>query len=386
MREASCANQDEQRKKCGMRLSVVRIGAAVVCVSALTGWASAGEAYWSYGSSYRAVGLPPVGAGSFDIKGDVLADGRIVAVTGRTIYLERGVGVGAFDAVATLDPAQVGAGTDPSFIRVSPDGNSIAVGGGFNKPVAVFSRSALGTAEAPTMLSGGAAAYFNVAHYDAEWADSTHLAMTAADFGSPAFVSLLDVTSSTAAPVNPVVIRNIGGSSSGISFDAAGNLYTGNGFDYDDGSGAATGEIRAFTPSMWSSPEGADFEAAGIVIGRALSAASMSFDLEGNLFVGGGDFGGESGSVDVIHFSAILDALAGNGPIDPSDLADLRRLDPLGTGLGYFGTAYNAVTGELYVTDGGAWYAAVPGPAGAGVLALFSLALGARRRRDEATF
>ncbi|VAX41401.1 hypothetical protein MNBD_PLANCTO03-2172, partial [hydrothermal vent metagenome] len=126
---------------------------------------------------------------------------------------------------------------------------------------------------------------------------------------------------------------------------------------------------------------GVDFEVGGVFLGDVLSGGSLRFDAEGNLFVGGGDFGEfDTGYLGIVNASAIADALAGFGPIDPNDPFDLRRLDPRGDGFGYFASAYNSVTGELYVADGETWYATVPGPGALGVLAWAGL-LAARRRR-----
>jgi hypothetical protein len=210
-----------------------------------------GDAFERYGASWRSVALPPVGTGSFDIKGDFLPDGRIIAVTGADVLLERMARSGEFDVVATLDAAEVGA-TDPSFLRVSPDGARIAIGAGFLKPVVVFNAESVGAPGAPVVLTSGTLArYYDVGHYDAAWQDSTHLAITAGEFGSASFVSLLDTSSSAAAPVNPTIVAGIGGASSGVAFDREGRLYTANGFDLDPSSGSATGTIRAFDPASW---------------------------------------------------------------------------------------------------------------------------------------
>lgn len=357
------------------------VGAAALAAGCVAlAEARARDAFSTYGESWREVRIPPVGPGSFDTRGDFLPDGRIVAVTGSMVFLERGARTGVFDAVGVLDASEIGAATDPAFLRVSPDGASIAIGAGFLKPVAVFAVDSLGTPGAPAHLtSGSVARYFHVGHYDAEWRDSTRLAITAGEFGSPAFVSLLDTTSSPAAPVNPVIVSNIGGASSGITFDSAGRLYTGNGFDFDPESGSRIGTIRAFEPESWTSGA-VDFEIGGTFIGDVLSAASLAFDLEGNLIVGGGNLAGDAGYLGVINAEALAAALAGMGPIDPSDPLQLKRLDPLGTGMGYFGSVFDASTGELFATDGATWYGTIPAP---GVVAtvVVGAVFAARRRR-----
>ncbi len=359
------------------------------CVRALAGAGvlfalaepAAADAFDSYGRSYRSIAMPPIGAGSFFLKGDALPDGRIVAVTGNSIFLESGVGSGVFAPVATFDPMQSGGATDPSFLRVSPSGSTLAVGIGFGRPVCIVPLAALGSPGAPTLLTPGIARYYPVPHYDGAWLDGTRLAITAGAFGSPASVTLLDTVSDPAHPVDPPIITDIGGASAGIVFDSAGRLYTGNGFDMGPG-GSDTGTIRAFSPADWAGGP-ADFETAGTLIGRILSAEGLNFDPEGNLFVGGGDFaGGQTGYLAVVNGAAVARALAGLGPLDPADPAALHRLDPRADGLGFFGSAFNPLTHELYITDGSTWYATIPAPAPLAIL--IGLSLLSARRRDHA--
>lgn len=352
----------------------------VVGIGASSSILLARDAFSQYGASWQVSTVPAVGSGSFDTRADFLPDGRRVAVTGNSVYIESAARSGVYDVVGVLDAAEMGSSTDPAFIRVSPDGSRIAIGGGFMKPVAVFATSSLGGPGSPSALTSGAvASYFDVGHYDAEWQDSSHLALSAGDFGSPAYVSLLDVSSNTNAPVNPVIISGIMGFSAGIAFDAAGRLYTGNGYDADPKTGSGTGTIRAFAPSLWAGGA-ADFETAGSLIGEVLSAGTMHFDLDGNLIVAGGEAGVDFGYVGVINADAIAAALAGSGPIDPSDLLTLRRLDPLGTGSGYFSANFDPSTGELFVIDGTRWYATIPAPAAAGLLVVAGTASVRRRR------
>lgn len=352
------------------------VGAVVV--SSLAGQGMGADAFDSYGRSYRPFATPPVGDGSFSVAGDALPDGRLLMVTGNSVFLESGVGTGVFSEVALLDAGETGGSTDPAFLRVSPSGGRVAIGVGFGKPVAVFDTAALGTPGSPTVLTSGSAAdYFDVGHFGAAWYDDRSLALTAGEFGSPSFVSLLDTASSPDSPVNEVVVREIQGASAGVAFDGAGRLYTANGFAL--GGGSETGDIRAFAPSEWMA--GAAFETGGVLIGEVLSGGSLTFDLDGNLFVGGGDFDEfDAGYLGVIEAGAIGAALDGFGPIDVNDPEQLRRLDPRGDGFGYFGAAFNAATGELYVTDGETWYATVPAP-GTLAAALFAAAVRGRRRR-----
>lgn len=352
---------------------------ALFVVGAVANSLHARDAYHQYGAPYRAVRLPPIGGGSFDIKGDCLPDGRIVAVTGNTIYVERTRGAGQFDAVAMLDASHTGGTTDPAFLRVSPNGATIAVGAGFGKPVAVFPVAALGTPGAPTVLTDSVASYFDVSHYDAAWRDNTHLAITSGDFGSPSIVSFLDTTSSPSSPVNPAVIEGIGGSPAGIAFDSRGYLYTGVGFDIDPFDQCHTGTVRAFLAGDLDHGP-LSFEVFGRTIGEFLSANTLEFDAEGNLLVGGGDFPSDAGYLGIVSSEGIISGLAGM-PVH-NDLPEYyRRLDPRGDGMGYYGSVFNDATHELFVTDGATWYATIPSP-GAGLLVLVFGVLASGRRRD----
>lgn len=354
---------------------------AVLGAVVLTGGAAArGDAFGTYGRAWRGFSTPPVGEGSFGVAADALADGRLVLVTGASVFLERAPGAGAFDVVARLDAARLGGATDPSFVRVSPDGSRVAVGSGFGKPVVVFASSALGTPDAPTELDASRAGYFDAPHFDGAWLDGQRLALTAGTFGEPSVVTVLDTASNPERPDNTVVVRNIGGASAGVAIDAAGNLYTGNGFDFGSG-GSETGSIKAFAPELWLREGGVDFEGEGVLIGEVLSAGGLVFDLEGNLAVGGGDFSdGDVGYLGVLSASALASALGGGGPIDVNDPASLGRLDPLGTGGGYFGAGFNRATLELYAGAGTRWYATVPGPGASVAVCVAGVALAGRRR------
>jgi len=366
------------------RPSVLVAGVVGLMCFGITGQSRAAAArsgFAGYGQSFRRVDLPPASGGSFFTVGDVMPDGRILSTTGDGVYLETGVGTGAFELVSTLDTGLFGGAPDPAFVRLSPNGSKVALGGGFGKPLAVFDTAELGSAATPTLIAGSNTDVFNVNHFEAEWLDNNQLALTAGVFGSPAFVSLLDVTSDTLAPINPIIISNINGASGGITFDTDGRLYTGNGF----GSGAPgsdTGWLKVFEPSDWTTTSPADFETDGVFLGDILSAGSLSMDTSGNLFVGGGDFSeGETGYLGVVSALAIDDALTGVGSVDINDPKDLLRVDPLGTGLGFFGSSFNPVTGELFVTDGATWWATVPTPGPAAALAVSALSMFWRRQR-----
>jgi hypothetical protein len=356
-------------------------GFALVCAAVSVAWCGAAHgagSFGTYGGAWRGIDAPAVAPGSFNTKGAALADGRLVAATGLGVYVETGVGTGQFTLAATLDSALVGGGTDPAFLSVSPDGSRIAIGAGYDfgagatRPVVVFDTALLNGG----VIDASNASAFAVQHYEAAWADNTRLAVTAGDFGSPARVDLIDVTGATSVRT---IVSGIVGASSGIAFDQFGNLYTGNGFA--SGAGSATGAIRAFSSAAWDGAGAIDFETGGVLVGEMLSAAGLAFDGEGNLFVGGGDFGdGDFGYLGVVAAEAVADALAGLGAFSLVDASSVRMLDPTGSGGAFYDLVFNAATGELVAIDGASWFATVPAPGAGLALAGGLLLVGGRRR------
>lgn len=384
-----------------------RLGIAATVVLLFTSLAQAGSAFSHYGppsNPFDIQNLPNIGTGSFGTSYDVLADGRVIAVTGNAVQVESAVGSNTYDVVATFDAA-MGGSVDPSFVRVSPGGTNVAVGGGFGKPVAVFDTASLGTSGSPAALtsttSGGTTRYYAVEHYDAAWYDDQNLAITFGTFGLPSEVSLLDATSAAASPVNPTIIDSVDGASGGIAFDATGRLFTGNGFDNSPGAAgtSATGTIRAFDAVDWQAAllgTPLDFENDGAFVAELLSANSLDFDVEGNLFVGGGDFGNsfepfDAGYFAVVESGALTDAIAGLDPITPGDLSELRTFDPEGGGFTTYSPRADAATGELLAGWAGSFGAGdpvhlartVPEPATLGLLGAFGLCALRRRSATE---
>lgn len=352
------------------------VAAAALAALAYSAGLARADAFSAY-ALQRTFALP-AGASSFD----VLPDGRVVTMVNASVFAETAPGAGAFASLGALTGADVSAGPyATAFLRVSPDGTRIAVG---NNGGAAYANSQVGV----FALSDLAGQWFPAAHYDAAWIDDRQLALTAGTYGQPSRVTALDTLGSALSPVNPTLVDNIGGSSAGIAFDGAGNLFTGNGYDGPGASG--TGWIKAFTPTDWqaalSGGAAADFEAGGVLVGDVLSAGALGFDADGNLHVGGGDFG--DGQVDfgaVVHASSIAAALAGGGPVVASDPLAVRRLDPdADNPFNFYDVNFNAATGELYLREGTTVYAFVaPEPATAALLLLAASAVGARRRKER---
>ena len=135
--------------------------------------------------------------GSFNLPAsgvfDVLGDGRLVTLVGANVYAESEVGSRSFSSLGMLPDADIGS-YGAAFLRVSPDGERIAVG---NNGGALWDNYQVGVFSA-TGLTGD---WFDVNHYDAEWIDDTHLALSAGA-GSTSLVTALDTSRD---PLNPTI-------------------------------------------------------------------------------------------------------------------------------------------------------------------------------------
>ena len=338
--------------------------AALLCLAAAS---SASAGINDYALS-RTFALPPANnAAANTVLFDDLADGRLLALNETQLLVETAVGSGSFTPVGSVPNFAPTFG--PSFLTISPDGTRAAAGSNGGGYVTVFDTAAPANA-----------VNFNGGDFDATWIDNGRLAVSNASG-----VQVLD----TAAGTFTTVIGNVGGASAGVALDAAGNLYTGNGFDTAPG-GSETGTIKSFAPSQWQSAltggAAADFESGGTLVGDLLSAGPLGFDAEGNLFVGGGDFFGASPDAGYAGLIA-ADAVGSVFVTADSSPAVLRKfVSPQSTVDGFQSPiwTYNDATGELYLRyfgDGTVSVYAVPEPSSLALLGLGSLALLARRRR-----
>ncbi len=290
---------------------------------------------------------------------DVLADGRLIGLSGDSVLIETAPRSGQFSIAGRFDAGLINE-YGASFLSVSPDATRFVVGDGNFGAARVYE-------VAVRDLNGGSISYRSFAHenFAAAWYDNDRLAISAADPNTfLGEVRILDLSTSSST-----LLLTLDGASGGLTFDPQGNLYTANGYDFLPG-GSETGEIRAFLghdiADVLSGRHGAfDFAGSGQFIGRVLSASDLGFDAGGHLFVGGGDFDrGEFDYFAVADGSAVQRALQGLGPLD---VGDLFTDDPDGGPFSFYSAAFNPVTGEWLVASGSSLtlyrYAEIPAPA-----------------------
>lgn len=257
-------------------------------------------------------------------------DGRRLAATGTSIYIESGVDTGSWTLVAEVDNPM-----DPAFLKISPSGGKVAIGLGYDQDILVFNTSVLdpGTPQDPVDLSNSASVltFEDIDHYDAAWAGEDYIVINGGDwvvYGQSAIsgVGVLDITDDINTPV--VIVAYVPGASSGVAVDDNFNLVFGNGYDYDTTDISLTGELRVWPASTWwnsgtGTPVGNLLNYLGDegirIADQVLSSAHLGFDEEGNLHVGGGQFYGvplptdENGYAVLINQKVVADALT-NGP------------------------------------------------------------------------
>ena len=314
-----------------VRLSLALGVSAITASSPFAPAASAGIPAYSLVGTFDL----PTGASAFD----VLPDGRVIAIIGDDIVRQSAISGSAYEPLGSL-PAGTVSSFGASFLRLSPDGSTLAVGNntfGDGNAVHTLALAALNTG-APTPTTS-----WSIPNTEAHWTDNDTLFVSG--FGAQAIVSEIDLAGATAR----TVIADIAGASGGITTDGT-YLYTSNGFDFGPG-GSDVGEVRAFRLSDIASLAAGDalsFETQGRAVADALSGASLGFDSLGNLLVGGGDFfgSGDVGYAAIVDADAVAAALGG-GPIAP-DSAELRLTPRLATDS--YSLRFSPATGELLIT------------------------------------
>lgn len=257
--------------------------------------------------------LPTAGEGLYSSwwTAAISYQGRILAATGRSIYLETGVGTGVFAVVATI----AGRSMDPAFILVSPDESKCALGIGYVNPLLVFPVSILDSGSPPVLATysndtwtpHASVKQFDLIEfsYSAVWWDNQYLIIdtgqwpvgcdcpyvdnTECSFGSGVGV----VDTDTANPLTHTgtgLVSSIPAASSGLALDNNGHLLVGLGFQYN---GTNIGQIKIFAhddiQDIIDGGAALTWSSNGTVIGSAGSAGMMCVDGSNNLYVGGGD-------------------------------------------------------------------------------------------------
>ena len=241
------------------------------------------------------VTLPEPEPGSFFSVFDYTNDGRVVAFDGFTVYVQQSNQSATLTPIGTL-PELYRGGTDPAFVSVSPNGQTILLGGGAGGSKFPDPNVNGNIFKMPS--SGGQATL--VGRYEFEivgtWINNNTFALGQGEtFGTfTGSVEALNVNTGTTIHI----VGNIPGDPGGVEFDNQGNLYVGLGSGQD---GNRTGEIRRFDASdVAAALAGQGFVNFndGDLIAKVLNAGSFAFSSNGKLFVGGANFTtGDSGYI-----------------------------------------------------------------------------------------
>lgn len=316
------------------------VGAACLCVVTSAG-ADAFDEYQTNGLVYE-YDLPTISAGwmtalsgfpaGSPVVGAYDLSGRLLAANNQTLYLQLNYGSDVWVPVATIGSGWM----DPSFLKISSDGSTIALGVGAGKPLLVFPSSILSVSAPPNLTGHGSVESYLVDYYDGDFYGPTHLVLNGGwviggVWGSGIYA--LERGTSTITPL----IENIPGASAGISVDGSGNVFSGIGYLTSPN---RTGEIKGWSALdvsdviFFGSPS-LDYDTTGSLIAdNVLSAGALGFDGEGNLHVGGGDAFGvggpsENGYAALIHADVVSDVLSGlRGPVSEASTTEYTELVP----------------------------------------------------------
>ena len=323
--------------------------ASLLALATAASFALTTQARADIGVSYALVDSFSLPVGSYNL----LPDGRLFSIDGTgAVSIQSAPNSSAYTQVGSIGAVNAG-GFWPSFVSLSPDGSTLAVGNNeFNTSNAVLFY------DAADAFTGSAAPTASILtpNFVGDWADNSTLYVSGGDANTFAtVVNRLDLDTG-----NSTTVINPAGGFSGAVAVANGSLYAGEG---------DTGDVYAFDLASLASASSASPITAGAFTASATSAGAIDFDPFGNIIIAGGffDFGSGlfSGSADVI---------------DPAT-QDRLSLTPAGANT-FYGAYFNDATNQLVVTaDGTAYVYAIPAPASAAVLGLLALP---RRRRNGA--
>ncbi len=87
--------------------------------------------------------------------------GRLFAVDGDTVWLQKNFGSSVWVKIATVD-----VGMDPAFFGISPDGTKFALGTGYYKPLYVGATSTFSVESPPNLSTVSGVKRFEATYYD----------------------------------------------------------------------------------------------------------------------------------------------------------------------------------------------------------------------------
>jgi hypothetical protein len=260
------------------------------------------------------VALPPPDPGSRNTVFDLLPNGKLIAFTGSEIRLQSVRGESAFHSIGTLPPQYVGK-LRASFLLAHPGGQFFLLGagsGGSSFPGGDEPFS--GEIFMLPKKGGRAKRIANVQNHNdaAFYGNSGALISRTHEDEYAGWVEHVALPSGKLT----TLIADIPKIPGAVAVDRWGNVFASIGFDDNADRG---GEIRRFARKAVQralrSGVALDFEADGVYIGGALTAAGLVFDRDGHLWVSGG----EEGQSTPTGYLA---------EVDPATTEILRRVDP----------------------------------------------------------
>ncbi|XXT23216.1 dockerin type I domain-containing protein [Sorangium sp. So ce429] len=308
-----------------MRISASSVTAALLLLSRPV-FADAFDEY--AGNTSYTFNLPAIADGWFvgldgfpttpqEIDGYELA-GRLLVANDQTLYLQKNYGSSVYVPVATLSDGPM----DPSFLAISPDGSTIALGVGYGAPLLVFPSSILSITSPPDLLSHVDVIELDVEYYDGAWYGNDALVINGGWSGPGGYASGVYALDLTASPIAEIpLITSIPGASGGIAVDSGGNLVTGIAYQTSPN---RTGELR-----IWAAADIQDVidgtssayafggSEGSLLASNVLSATALGFDEDDTLHVGGGDAFGvggasENGYAALIRASVVASVVGGS--------------------------------------------------------------------------